>query len=205
MKLFNQTTKTVAPKKPMDRPQRSRRGLGIVELGLYLIVVSLLVSAVVVAFYQLQTNSKQSQVTSMVNQAYTAVQDLHRSATTYGADDVDLVVLLEGAEMVPPIGRRQTGATDATVHLYTPFGQRITIVAGGTVGTEDLGQTFTIALAGYTKANCIDFMSDYIDRTLEQSGLVGAKSGASDAFTFPLTVATVNSGCADGILALEYR
>lgn len=190
--------------KAVEAPRRKRRGLGIVELGLYLIIVALLISAVIVAFYQLQTNSKQTQVTNLVNEAYSAVQDLHRSATSYGADGTNLMPILEGAEMIPPIGRRDPDGTPDTgdEQLFTPFGEQVTIVAGGATGVA--GQSFTITLNNYTRANCIDFMSSYVDRTLEQSGLLGAQSNGG-AFAFPLTVATVNSTCAAGDLALEYR
>ena len=188
----------------MAQPRRKRRGLGIVELGLYLIIVALLVAAVIVAFYQLQTNANQSQATNLVNETYAAVQDLHRSATSYGTDGTDLIPLMENAEMLPPIGRQDPDATPSSGDevLYTPFGEEVTVVAGGDVGVT--GQTFTITLTNYTTANCIDFMSSFVDRTVEQSGLVGASSDGN-AFTFPATVASINTTCADGDLALEYR
>lgn len=187
-----------------DAPRRKRRGLGIVELGLYLIIVALLIAAVIVAFYQLQTNSKQTQTTNLVNEAYSAVQDLHRSATSYGTDGTDLMPILEGAEMIPPIGRRDPDGTQDTgdEQLFTPFGEQVTIVAGGTSGVA--GQSFTITLTNYTRANCIDFMSGFVDRTLEQSGMLGAESNGA-SFVFPLSVASVNATCAAGDLALEYR
>jgi type II secretory pathway pseudopilin PulG len=185
-------------------PRRKRRGLGIVELGLYLIIVALLIAAVIVAFYQLQTNSKQTQTTNLVNETYSAVQDLHRSATSYGADGTNLLPIMEGAEMIPPIGRRDPDATpdSGDEQLFTPFGEQVTVVAGGTTGV--VGQSFTVTLTNYTRANCIDFMSTYVDRTLEQSGLLGAESNGAP-FAFPLTVATVNATCQTGDLALEFR
>jgi type II secretory pathway pseudopilin PulG len=188
----------------LKTPRRSRRGLGIVELGLYLIIVALLIAAVIVAFYTLQTNSKQSQTTNLVNEAYSAVQDLHRSATSYGPDGTDLIPILEGAEMLPPIGRRDPDNTpdSGDEQVFTPFGEEISIVAGGAVGT--VGQSFTITLEAYTRANCIDFMSSYVDRTLEQSGLLGASSNGA-AMGFPMTVASINAACATGDLAMEYR
>jgi type II secretory pathway pseudopilin PulG len=201
MKTLLKKTTGVAP---VETPRRKRRGLGIVELGLYLIIVALLVAAVIVAFYQLQTNSKQTQVTNLVNESYSAVQDLHRSATSYGADGTDLLPILEGAEMIPPIGRRDPDGTPDTgdEQLFTPFGEEVTIVAGGATGVA--GQSFTVTLTNYTRANCIDFMSSYVDRTLEQSGLLGAQSNGA-AFAFPLTVASVNATCDTGNLAMEYR
>lgn len=184
--------------------RRHRRGLGIVELGLYLIIVALLVAAVIVAFYQLQTNSKQTQTTNLVNEAYSAVQDLHRSSTSYGTDGTDLLPILEGAEMMPPIGRRDPdGSPDSGDEiLFHPFGEQVTVVAGGANGVS--GQSFTITLTNYTRANCIDFMSSFVDRTLEQSGLLGAQSNGS-AMSIPMSVASINSECAAGPLALEYR
>jgi len=47
-------------------------------------------------------------------------------------------------------------------------------------------------------------MSNYVDRTLEQSGLLGAISGGA-AFTFPVTVASINGTCQAGDLEIEYR
>ncbi|MCE6958096.1 hypothetical protein LAZ40_03370 [Cereibacter sphaeroides] len=185
-------------------PRRRRRGLGIVELGLYLIVVALLIAAIIVAFYQLQTNSKQTQTTNLVNETYAAVQDLFRSSTSYGADGTNLLPIIERAEMLPPIGRRDPNGTPASgdEQLWTPFGEQVTIVAGGPVG--QVGQSFTITLLNFTKANCIDFMSNYADRTTEQSGLLGATSNGV-AFTFPLTVPVVTTACRKGHLALEFR
>lgn len=176
-------------------PRRKRRGLGIVELGLYLIIVSLLVAAVIVAFYQLQTNSKQSQVTNLVNEVYSAVNDLHRSATSYGTNGTDLIPVMEAAEMLPPIGRRIISGNPA---LYTPFGEPVTVAASGG------GTTFTVTLQNYTAANCIDFMSNYVDRTLEQSGIVSATSNGT-ALAIPATVASISTGCAAGDLAIEFR
>ncbi len=186
------------------KPRRARRGLGIVELGFYLIVVALLIASVIVAFYQLQTGSRRARTVNLVNEAYSAVQDLHRSAATYGADGTDLLGIMEGAEMVPPIGRVDPdGVPDSgDEQLFSPFGERVTVVAGGVAGLA--GQSFTITLENYTRANCIDFMSDYVDRTLEQFGMLGAWSDGT-VFVFPLTVAEVNATCADGNLALEYR
>lgn len=185
-------------------PRRKRRGYSIVEIGLVLIVVALLIAAIIVAFYQVQTNAKQTQTTNLVNEAYSAVQDLHRSSTSYGADGTNLIPILEGAEMVPPIGRRDPDGTPDSGDevIFTPFGDELTIVAGGPIGNP--GQTFTMTLLAYTRANCIDFMSNYVDRTLEQSGLVGATSNGA-AFTFPMTVASINAECALGDLALEFR
>jgi type II secretory pathway pseudopilin PulG len=188
----------------LDAPRRKRRGLGIVELGLYLIIVALLIAAVIVAFYQLQTNSQQTQTTNLVNETYSGIQDLHRSATSYGADGTDLLPILEGAEMIPPIGRRDPDGVPDTgdEQLFTPFGEEVTVVAGGATGVP--GQSFTIALTNYTRANCIDFMSSYVDRTLEQSGLLGARSNGTP-FAIPATVASINGTCAAGDLELEFR
>ena len=185
-------------------PRRKRRGLGIVELGLYLIIVAALVGAVIVAFYQLQTGSKQGQVTSMVNDSYAAVQDLHRTASSYGADGTDLVDLMEVAEMIPPMGRIDPDGVAASgdESIMTPFGEPMTIAAGGAVGAA--GQSFTITLQNYTRANCVDFMSSYVGRSIEQTGMLGASSNGA-AFAFPLTVAGVSGTCANGALALEFR
>ncbi len=81
-------------------------------------------------------------------------------------------------------------------------GEQVTVVAGGAAGVT--GQSFTITLTNYTRANCIAFMSDYVDRTLEQSGLLSASSDGG-AFAFPITVAGINGTCDTGALALEYR
>jgi len=182
-------------------PRRKRRGYSIVEIGLVLIVVAVLVSAVIVAFYQVQTSSRQSQATNLVNELYSGVQDLYRSSTSYGAANANLVVILEGAGKLPPIGRRDANGVpnsgDETV--VTPFGELVTVVSVGATG-----QSFRISLLNYTRANCIAFMTNYVDRTLEQSGLVGVTSNGV-AFTFPLSVATINTGCADGTLALQFR
>ena len=198
-----ETNPAPAPTRTLT-PRRERRGLGIVELGLYLIVVALLVSSIVLAFYQLQTNARQTRTSALVNEAYAAVQDLHRSATSYGADGLDLLPILEGAEMLPSIGRRDPdGRPDSGDELlFTPFGERVTIVAGGANGIA--GQSFTITLINYTRANCIDYMSGFADRTLEQSGLLGATSNGA-VIPFPATVAAINATCADGDLALEFR
>lgn len=185
-------------------PRRKRRGYSIVEIGLVLIIVAVLISAIIVAFYQVQQNTRQGQTTNLVNELYTSVQDLHRSATSYGADGTNLIPILEGAEMLPPIGRRDPDGTPDTGDevVFSPFGEVITAVAGGAVGVT--GQSFTITLTNYTRANCIAFMSDYVDRTLEQSGLLGASSNGAP-FTFPVTVASINGTCQAGDLALEYR
>lgn len=185
-------------------PRRKRRGYSIVEIGLVLIIVAVLISAIIVAFYQVQQSSRQGQTTNLVNELYTSVQDLHRSATSYGADGTNLIPILEGAEMLPPIGRRDPDGTPDSGDevVFSPFGEPITVVAGGAAGVT--GQSFTITLTNYTRANCIAFMSDYVDRTLEQSGLLSASSDGG-AFAFPITVAGINGTCDTGALALEYR
>lgn len=185
-------------------PRRKRRGYSIVEIGLVLIIVAVLISAIIVAFYQVQQSSRQGQATNLVNELYSSVQDLHRSATSYGTDGTDLIPILEGAEVLPPIGRRDTDGTpdSGDEQVFSPFGEQVTVVAGGPVGL--VGQSFTITLTNYTRANCIAFMSNYVDRTLEQSGLLGATSDGN-AFAFPVTVAGINGTCQNGDLALEYR
>lgn len=185
-------------------PRRKRRGYSIVEIGLVLIIVAVLIAAIIVAFYQVQNSTRQGQATNLTNQLYSSVQDLHRSATTYGPDGTNLVPIMEGAEMLPPIGRRDPDGTPDSGDevVFSPFGELVTVVAGGAVGVT--GQSFTITLTNYTRANCIAFMSNYVDRTLEQSGLLGASSGGA-AFAFPVTVATINGTCQLGDLALEYR
>lgn len=185
-------------------PRRKRRGYSIVEIGLVLIIVAVLIAAIIVAFYQVQQSTRQGQATNLVNELYSSVQDLHRSATSYGADGTNLIPILEGAEMLPPIGRRDPDGTPDTGDevVFSPFGELVTVVAGGAVGVP--GQSFTITLTNYTRANCIAFMSNYVDRTLEQSGLLGASSGGN-VFTFPVTVASINGTCRAGDLALEYR
>ena len=190
--MLTAEAKPVPAPKRTPSPRRKRRGLGIVELGLYLIVVALLVSSIILAFYQLQTNARQTRTSALVNEAYAAVQDLHRSATS------------EGAEMLPSIGRRDPdGRPDSGDELiFTPFGERVTIMAGGANGIA--GQSFTITLINYSRANCIDYMSGFADRTLEQSGLLGARSNGA-VIPFPATVAAINATCADGDLALEFR
>ena len=141
-------------------PRRKRRGYSIVEIGLVLIIVAVLISAIIVAFYQVQQSTRQGQTTNLVNELYTSVQDLHRSATSYGADGTNLIPILEGAEMLPPIGRRDPdGTPDSNDEVvFSPFGELVTAVAGGAVGVP--GQSFTITLTNYTRANCIAFMSD---------------------------------------------
>lgn len=185
-------------------PRRKRRGYSIVEIGLVLIIVAVLIAAIIVAFYQVQNSTRQGQATNLTNQLYSSVQDLHRSATSYGVDGTNLIPILEGAEMLPPIGRRDPDGTPDSGDevVFSPFGELVTVVAGGAVGVT--GQSFTITLTNYTRANCIAFMSNYVDRTLEQSGLLGASSGGA-AFAFPVTVATINGTCQLGDLALEYR
>lgn len=185
-------------------PRRKRRGYSIVEIGLVLIIVAVLISAIIVAFYQVQQSTRQGQTTNLVNELYTSVQDLHRSSTSYGADGTNLIPILEGAEMLPPIGRRDPDGTPDTGDevVFSPFGELVTVVAGGAAGVP--GQSFTITLTNYTRANCIAFMSDFVDRTLEQSGLISASSNGAP-FVFPVTVASINGTCAAGALALEYR
>ncbi len=185
-------------------PRRNRRGFTIAEIGLALIVIAILVAAIIVGFYQLQNSSRQSQTTNLVNQIYSSVQDLHRSATSYGADGVNLIPIMEGASVLPPLGRRDPdGVPDSGDEvIFTPFGETVTVVAGGPVGL--VGQSFTISLTNYTRANCIAYMSNFVDRTLEQSGLLGARSGNA-AFVFPVTVATINATCRNAALAIEYR
>jgi type II secretory pathway pseudopilin PulG len=188
--------------KPEARlPRRKRRGYSIVEIGLVLIIVAVLVSAIIVAFYQVQNSSRQSQTTNLVNELYSGVQDLYRSATSYGPANANLIPILEGAGKLPPIGRRDPNGVpnsgDETV--VTPFGTFVTVTSVGAGG-----QTFRITLQAYTRANCIAFMTNYVDRTLEQSGMVGATSNGV-AFAFPLTVAAINTTCADGDLALTFR
>ena len=185
-------------------PRRKRRGYSIVEIGLVLIVVAVLIATIIVAFYQVQQSTRQGQATNLVNELYSSVQDLHRSATSYGPDGTNLVPILEGAEMLPPIGRRDPdGLPDSGDEVvFSPFGELVTAEAGGAVGVP--GQSFTITLTNYTRANCIAFMSNYVDRTLEQSGLLGANSGGA-AFTFPVTVASINGTCQAGDLEIEYR
>lgn len=196
-------SKTSAQTQPRI-PRRNRRGYSIVEIGLVLIIVAVLISAIIVAFYQVQQSTRQGQATNLVNELYTSVQEIHRSATSYGPDGTNLIPILEGAEMLPPIGRRDPdGNPDSGDEVvFSPFGEPVTVVAGGDVGVP--GQSFTITLTNYTRANCIAFMSDYVDRTLEQSGLLGASSDGT-AFTFPVTVASINADCETGDLALEYR
>jgi type II secretory pathway pseudopilin PulG len=193
---------TIHPKARI--PRRKRRGYSIVEIGLVLIVVAVLIAAIIVAFYQVQQSTRQGQATNLVNELYSSVQDLHRSATSYGPDGTNLVPILEGAEMLPPIGRRDPDASPDSGDevVFSPFGELVTVVAGGAVGVP--GQSFTITLTNYTRANCIAFMSNYVDRTLEQSGLLGASSGGA-AFAFPVTVASINGTCQAGDLAIEYR
>ncbi len=193
---------TIHPKARI--PRRKRRGYSIVEIGLVLIVVAVLIAGIIVAFYQVQQSTRQGQATNLVNELYSSVQDLHRSATSYGPDGTNLIPILEGAEMLPPIGRRdQDGIPDSGDEtVFSPFGELVNVEAGGAVGVP--GQSFTITLTNYTRANCIAFMSNYVDRTLEQSGLLGAISGGA-AFTFPVTVASINGTCQAGDLEIEYR
>lgn len=188
--------------KPEARlPRRKRRGYSIVEIGLVLIIVAVLVSAIIVAFYQVQNSSRQSQTTNLVNEIYSGVQDLYRSSTSYGPNNTNLIPILEGAGKLPPIGRRDPNGVpnSGDEGVVTPFGGAVTVTSVGAGG-----QSFRISLQAYTRANCIAFMTNYVDRTLEQSGMVGATSNGV-AFAFPLTVATINTTCADGVLALEFR
>lgn len=186
--------------------RRSRRGYSIVEIGLVLIVVALLIATIIVAFYQVQTNAKQTQVTNLVNETYQSVQDLYRTASSYGVDGTDLIPIMEAAEALPAIGRRDPdGAPNsADETLVTSFGDQVTVVAGGTGGAT--GETFTIGLTNFTRANCIDFLANYIDRSQAQTGLVTAASGAT-AIAVPITMANITVSCAaaPSTLALEFR
>jgi type II secretory pathway pseudopilin PulG len=184
--------------------RRSRRGYSIVEIGLVLIVVALLIATIIVAFYQVQTNAKQTQVTNLVNETYQSVQDLYRTASSYGPNGTNLIPVMEAAQALPAIGRRDLDGNpdsgDET--LVTSFGEPVTVEAGGLVGAA--GETFTVNMTNFTRANCMDFLANYVDRSQNQTGLVSVQSNGT-AIASPITIADLTTNCADGDLELEFR
>lgn len=184
---------------PVSR--RARRGLGIVELGLYLIIVSLLIAAVIVAFYQLKRSTIQKQTMDMVYEIHANVKDLHKTTSLYGpiGADMDLIPVLEASEMLPPIARVDPdgipNSGDET--LKSPMGYDVEVYS------STFGNNFNINLRGTSHSYCVAIMMGFVGRPASSLGFEYVSS-ARVRFAMPLTFSDIDSVCAPDLNDLNF-
>ena len=165
-----------------SQPRRKSRGLSIVELGLYIVVVALLLGGVLTAFFTVQTNARQAQTLVELNQLYSGVQDLYRTSTSYGTAGTNLLTNLSSAGVIP----------SATV--TTPFGDAVNVVAAvATVGG------FVIRVDDFASDNCIDLLTNYVGRSHESLNLNAASFGGTIVLTTAVVTKTGAQTFADPI------
>ena len=176
-KLTPKTPQTMPAKTPFAR--RGRRGAGMLDSGLVLLLFVVVVAGLLMTFNSLMNSWRAASLQTQLTRAQAVIETAHGYSGIYA--NQSLLVFLSGEGF----SDRELQRVSQGNYIFTsPFDTAITIVGNG-------ARDFTITVAGLPQTGCEAAVMAFRD---SGAGLDSASVG-STALAIPLSEAAVAAAC----------